>query len=80
MNNALVPIVSKPSGITTGEFGITLNSIDVDDILRALDYVAARAGPWLEHHSDLTIQEARTHYNHDAFLRRFKTIMEAVTG
>jgi len=78
MSQGVIPIVSKEAGMNTDDFGITLPSITVEDIGKAVDWISSQPAEWHEKTTYKVLDAARRDFSQAAFTRRFREILTAV--
>ncbi len=80
MGQGLIPIVSKEAGIDTGDFGITLPSISIEEIGKVVDSIASQSAHWHKDMADKVLTAARQDFSQAAFTQRFRAILTEVMG
>lgn len=80
MHAGLIPVVSRESGIDTGDFGVTLDSCDPDTIAGTVHTVASYAPDWHRQHSLATRRTALARYSQQAFTKRWENILRDILG
>jgi hypothetical protein len=78
MGHGLIPIVSKEAGIDTRDFGITLPSISIEEIGKAVDSIASQSAHWHKDMADKVLTAARQDFSQAAFTQRFRAILTEV--
>ena len=79
MHQRLIPVLSRESGISTADFGITLESCDINEIRRVVKDLAAKPANWCRQISQKTIETASREFSVEAFLQNFRTAITEVT-
>lgn len=72
MNQGLIPVVSRATGIDTKHFGITLEDCSVDQVCRVVKDLAQRPAEWCKQKSRAARLEAQTFFSRDRFRQRFR--------
>ena len=78
MNYGLIPIVSKEAGIDTEDFGITLNSYNLTDIDKTVDWISNKSADWHRKHSIRTREVAEEKFSEKAFINRWKEVVSEI--
>ena len=79
MGNGLIPVVTKEAGIDTDDFGVSLPSINAEEIGKAVDWISSQTASWHEDTSRKVLRVARQDFSEAAFGKRFREILIAVT-
>jgi len=78
MGQGLIPIVSKESGITTEDFGITLPANTTEEIGKAVDWVSSQSAQWHEETTHKVLKASQQDFSQVAFTKRFREILISV--
>ena len=78
MHQGLIPIVSRESNIDTGDFGITLNTCTIAEILQTIKAVSTYNSITCESMSMRTRQIAQNEYSAESFLRNFSNALQDI--
>jgi hypothetical protein len=78
MHKGLIPILSRESNIDTGEFGITLDTCSVEEILRVVQHVSRMSPEWCRERSLRTRGAATKHYTAEKFLENMKNAIRYI--
>jgi hypothetical protein len=79
MGQGLIPIVSREAGMDTDDSGVTLPSVNTEEIGKAVDWISSQTASWHEHTSRKVLRAARQDFSQAAFGKRFREILTAVT-
>ncbi len=78
IHQGLIPVVSRESGIDTSDYGITLNTSSVEEIIEIVQNLLQRPPEWVKEMSSRTRKAAVTDFSENAFLRKMKSAIQAV--
>jgi len=78
MNNGLIPLVTKESGIDTENFGITLRSDSLKDIGETIDWISKQSPDWHKLKSEETYKIARRKFSQKAFRYKLNNIFKTI--
>ena len=78
MYAGLIPVVTKEVGIDTDGFGVTLAKDNIEDIEKTIIYLTALPEQWHRKHSVRTREIAEKKFSEDAFMNRWREIMEII--
>ncbi|RJR27571.1 glycosyltransferase family 1 protein [candidate division WWE3 bacterium] len=78
MHQGLIPVVSNATSIDTNDYGITLNTCSIDEIVKVVQDVSQRPPKWHEEMSYRTRKAAVTEFSEAAFLRNMKDAIQKV--
>ena len=76
MHGGLIPILSRETGVETGDFGTLLDSSSIDSVQKAVRALAAETPAQLEQRALKTWEYATTHHSRDAFARSFSAFVD----
>lgn len=76
MYSGLVPLVTRETGIDTEDFGLTFIDDSLEEIERVVLEVSQLPEDWHRTHSIRTRKTAEEKYSEDAFMRRWRTVLE----
>jgi glycosyltransferase involved in cell wall biosynthesis len=74
----LIPLVTRETGVETGDVGETFTSDRLDDIERTILDVASRPASWHEEHSRRARRLAETRFSEAAFMARWRSMLTEV--
>lgn len=78
MHQGLIPVLSRETGIGTGDYGITLDTCSIDEIVKLVRDLSRRPPRWCEQMSQGTRKVAVTEFSKTAFLGNMKNAIQAV--
>jgi glycosyltransferase involved in cell wall biosynthesis len=76
MQGGVIPIVSKETGVGTGDFGIMLEENSVESLQSAVRRLAAESEQRLRERSEKTREYARTRHSQEAFSRAYESFLD----
>lgn len=78
MHFGLIPILSKESNVDTGDYGITLNSCQIEEIINVIQDLSQRSPEWCKDMSLLVQTVAASEFSEEAFLKNMKKGIEYI--
>ncbi len=76
MHAGLVPIVSKETGVGTGDFGILLEENSVESVRQAVRALAAESAERLQERSRATRAYTRANHTQEVFARAYASFVD----
>lgn len=76
----LIPVVSRESGITVGDFGTTLRECTVEGIQRTVYQISSLSTEELARRTRKTWEYARNRHSHKAYAERYEKIVQAIVA
>ena len=76
MHAGLIPLVSRECGIDTDDFGLTLDSCEINEIRRRIAWTAGQSASWHERQSHEVRDAALRDYSQESFTRRWNEILD----
>ena len=80
MYSGLIPMVTRETGVDTGDFGITFSDDSLREIERVVVAVSRLPESWHREHSVKTRKISEEEYSEDAFVRRWRGILGELLG
>jgi glycosyltransferase involved in cell wall biosynthesis len=78
MHQGLIPVVSRETTIDTSDYGVTLATSSIDEIIRVVSDLSQRPPEWCEQMSQRVRRVALSDFSEAAFLRNMKAAIECV--
>lgn len=78
MHAGLIPVVSRESGIETGNFGITLEENSIESIKEAVRKIASEPAPELENRSLEAWKAANANHTRERFAKAFRGFIDSL--
>lgn len=78
MHQGLIPVVSQETTIDTDDFGITLDTCSIEEIVEVIQDLSQRSPEWCEEMSRRTRKAAVTEFSEAAFLRNMRDAIQCV--
>jgi glycosyltransferase involved in cell wall biosynthesis len=79
MHSGLIPLVTRESGVDTGDHGVTFAGDGIEEIERVIVEVSRYPARVVAEQAERARRVARTRYTEDAFARRWRAIVEEIT-
>ncbi len=76
MQGGLIPLVSKETGVGTGDFGILLKENSIEAVQEAVRIVAQESDEALKERSNKTREYTRTHHSREAFTSTYASFVD----
>jgi glycosyltransferase involved in cell wall biosynthesis len=80
MHHGLIPVVSRESGVDTGNFGILLKDCSIEEIARTLEELTQKPAEWCAEKSRATRAVAERDFSEAVFLKNFRGAVESILG
>lgn len=78
MHHGLIPVVSREATIETGNYGVTLRTCSIEEIIEVVQDLSKHPAGWCEEMSRRTREVAVREYSVDAFLRNMRGAIQYV--
>jgi glycosyltransferase involved in cell wall biosynthesis len=78
MHQGLIPVVSRESTVDTADYGVTLSSCSITEIIKVVQDLSRRTTEWCEQMSQRTRKAALTDFSAAGFLQSMKTAIECI--
>ncbi len=78
MHHGLIPIVSKESNINTDNFGITLKTCSIKEIIEVIQYLSQQSAEWCKDMSQQTRNAAITKYSVENFEQNMRSSIQDI--
>ena len=78
MHQGLIPVLSREANIDTNDYGITLNTCSIEEIIKVAQNLLQQPPEWVKEMSSRTRKAAITDFSENAFLRNMKGAIQVI--